>query len=245
MTATRSGTPRRSCCRCSCSRTRGRGAVADALALATQHARPGARARAIAGASRRRVPVADDPRRGVLGLLAGGHRRVPHQRGHRRRRRALPAAHRGRDVRARSGRGVARRDRAAVALARPPRRRGSVPHRRGHRAGRVQRDRRQQRLHEPDGGAEPPSRGRRGRAPPGAGTAARRRRRGGRELARAPPRRCSSHTTSRSASIRRPRGSPSTRSGTSTRPRPRITRCCCTTRTSTCIASRSSSRPTW
>ena len=32
---------------------------------------------------------------------------------------------------------------------------GSVPHRRRHRSGRVQRDRRQQRLHEPDGRAEP------------------------------------------------------------------------------------------
>ena len=32
---------------------------------------------------RRRVPVAHDPRAGVLGLLAGGHGGLPHQRGHR------------------------------------------------------------------------------------------------------------------------------------------------------------------
>ena len=189
--------------------------------------------------------MADDPRRGVLGLLAGGRGRVPHQRGDRRRRRALPAAHRGRDVRARSGGGAARRDRAAVALARPPRRRRSVPDRRSHRAGRVQRDRRQQRLHEPDGRAEPPSRGRRDRAPPGAGTAPRGRRRGGRRLAQRGRGDVHPLRRRRSAFTRRPRGSPSTRSGTSTRPRPRITRCCCTTRTSTCIASRSSNRPTW
>ena len=36
----------------------------------------------------RGLPVAHDPRRGVLGLLAGRHGRVPHQRRHRRRRRA-------------------------------------------------------------------------------------------------------------------------------------------------------------
>ena len=41
------------------------------------------------GLAGRRVPVAHDPRRGVLGLLAGRHRRVPHQRRHRRRRRPL------------------------------------------------------------------------------------------------------------------------------------------------------------
>ena len=43
---------------------------------------------------------------------------------------------------------------------------GQVPHRRRHRARRVQRGRRQQRLHEPDGAAESARRGRRGRAPP-------------------------------------------------------------------------------
>ena len=49
------------------------------------------RARA-ARARRRRVPVADDRRRGVLGLLAGGHRGVPHQRRHRRRGRRATSA---------------------------------------------------------------------------------------------------------------------------------------------------------
>ena len=41
---------------------------------------------------------------------------------------------------------------------------GRLPHRRRDGPGRVQRDRRQQRLHEPDGRAEPASGGRRGRA---------------------------------------------------------------------------------
>ena len=58
---------------------------------------------------------------GVLRLLARRHRGVPHQRRDRRAVRPLPAAHRRRGVRARGGRRVARRDRAAVALARPPR----------------------------------------------------------------------------------------------------------------------------
>ena len=47
------------------------------------------------------------------------------------------------------------------------------------------------------------------------------------------------------ACIRRPRGSPGTRSGTSRTPARTSTRCCCTSPTSTCTASRSSSRPTW
>ena len=58
---------------------------------------------------------------------------------------------------------AAGRDRAAVALARPPRRRRRVPDRRRHRARRVQRDRRQQHLHQPRRAAEPARRRRRGR----------------------------------------------------------------------------------
>ena len=56
---------------------------------------------------------------------------------------------------------------------------------------------------------------------------------------------CPSPTTRRSACTRRPRGSPGTRSGTSPHTRRSSTRCCCTSPTSTCTASRSSSRPTW
>ena len=78
------------------------------------------RARA-ARSARRRVPVAHDPRRGVLGLLAGRNRGVPHQRRHRRRRDPLLRRHRRRGLRARGRARAARRDRAAVALARPPR----------------------------------------------------------------------------------------------------------------------------
>ena len=57
-----------------------------------------------------------------------------------------------------------------------------------------------------------------------------------------PPGRCFFHTTRRWASTRRRRDSSSTRHGTSARPRPNSTRCCCTSRTSTCIAKRSSNR---
>ena len=58
---------------------------------------------------------------------------------------------------------AARRDGASLAFARTPRQHGRLPHRRRDRPGRVQRDRRQQRLHQPDGRAEPARGGRRGR----------------------------------------------------------------------------------
>ena len=67
-------------------------------ALAGHHPRHRARARGRARPRRRGVRVADDPRRGVLRLLARGHGRLPHQRRHRRRRRELPR----RDARTRS-----------------------------------------------------------------------------------------------------------------------------------------------
>ena len=76
-TVTRSGTPRLSCCRCSHTPTpRGR----RRLAMATRHARPSTQARAAAWPQGRGVPMADDPWRGVLGVLAGRHGRLPHQR---------------------------------------------------------------------------------------------------------------------------------------------------------------------
>ena len=220
----------------------GRGA--GRAALAPRDARPRARARAPARARGRGVPVADDPRRGVLGLLAGRHRRVPHQRRHRRRRRPLPGRDRRRGVRARGRPRAARRDRAAVALARPPRPAGALPHRRRHRPRRVQRDRRQQRLHEPDGAAEPARRRRRRRAPPPPRRRARRRPRGGGGVARRRPRHA--HPLRRRAR-RPPAGGGlhrATRSGTSSARCPSSTRCCCTSPTSTSTASRSSSRPT-
>jgi hypothetical protein len=48
--------------------------------LAPCHPRPGAGARAGAAPGRRELPVADDPRRGVLWVLAGRHGRLPRQR---------------------------------------------------------------------------------------------------------------------------------------------------------------------
>ena len=188
------------------------------------------------GCGRRRAALAPlDARPGARARRASSASRAPRSRGGRSAARSAPAT--GRRARPRStstptsptpscatrprrddeaferevGARAARRDGAAVALARPPRRRRELPHRRRHRAGRVQRARRQQRLHEPDGAAEPAGRRRRRRAPPGGGRGARRRAarrsaawRDGRR------RRWSSRTTSASASTRSPRGSPST-----------------------------------
>ena len=151
--------------------------------------RPGPRACGAAGAEGGDVPVADDPRPGVLGLLAGRHGRLSHQRQHRRRRRALPGCDGGRGLRARGRPRVARRDRPPLALARPPRPAGPVPHRRRHGARRVQRDRRQQRLHEPARAAEPRRGGGHGLPLPARGGRAGRRPRGGRRVARCRPRR--------------------------------------------------------
>ena len=158
-------------------------------ALAPQHPRHRLRARRAPGPQGRGVRLADDQRRGVLGLLARGHRGVPRQRRHRRRRHALRRGDRRQGVRARGRRRPAGGHRAAVALAGPPRQRQRVPHRRRHRPRRVLRGGRQQRLHEPHGAEEP---------------ARRRRRRGalaprGRAAARRRPRR------SRAGAVRRPR----------------------------------------
>ena len=62
------------------------------LPMATERAAP-------ARAPRRGVPVAHHPRRRMLGLLAGGHGRLPCQRRHRRRRHPLPRRHRRRSLR--------------------------------------------------------------------------------------------------------------------------------------------------
>ena len=63
--------------------------------------RPAGRDRAgpPAGARGRRLPVADHPRRGELGILAGEHGCLPHQCGRRRRGAALLSGHRRRGVR--------------------------------------------------------------------------------------------------------------------------------------------------
>ena len=93
-------------------------------------------------------------------------------------------SHRRHRLRARGRARAARRDRAAVAFAGPPRLVRRVPHRRRDRPRRVHRDRRQQRLHQPHGAAEPPLR-RRGGRPACAGRGpARGERRGDGELAR-------------------------------------------------------------
>ena len=114
------------------------------------------------GLQGRGVPVADHPRPGVLRLLAGRHRGVPHQRRHRRRRappRATPPA--TIDFEREVGLELLVETARLWRSLGPPRPRGRVPHRRRHRPGRVHRDRRQQRLHEPHGAAEPARRRRR------------------------------------------------------------------------------------
>ena len=219
-------------------------AAADALRWRQSILPLAQRAGRAAGPRRRGVPVADDPRPGVLGLLAGRHGGVPHQRRHRRRRPAPRADHRRHRLRARGRPRAARRHRAAVALAGPPRLVRRVPHRRRDRPRRVHRDRRQQRLHQPHGAAEPARRRRGGRpALPGGGPA-RRERRGDGELARR--REVDAHPVRRGArrapaerGLHPPRGV-----GLRAHARRTSTRCCSTTRTSTCTASRSSSRPT-
>ena len=143
------------------------------------------------------------------------------------------------DVRARGRARAARGDGALLALARTPRRAGRLPHRRRHRAGRVQRDRRQQRLHQPDGPAEPARCGRGRPAPSAARRRARRRLRGGGRLAG----RGRGHGRPLG---RLPRGPPAVGGlhrapdlGLRRHRRPSNTHCCSTTPTSTSTASRS------
>ncbi len=91
-------------------------------ALAAHGAGRGQAARRRPRPGRGGVPVAHDPRPGVLRLLARRYRRVPHQRRHRRRGGPLPGRHRGRQVRDRGRPRAAGGDRTAVAVAWPARR---------------------------------------------------------------------------------------------------------------------------
>ena len=102
---------------------------------------------------RRAVPVADDQRRGGVGLLRRRHRAVPHQRGDRLRPQALPRRQRRHRLPRRRGGRDPRRDGAAVGGPRLLRRqrRGDVPHPRRHRARRVHDRRQRQPVHERDG----------------------------------------------------------------------------------------------
>ena len=138
--------------------------------VAPLHARLGARARPPARPARRGPAVAHDPRRGVLRVLARGHGRLPRERRGGGGGAALRGGHGRPRVRAAHRLRAARGDRQAVGEPRVSRRARRLPDRRGDRARRVLRAGRQQRLHEPDGAAEPalgrgghraPSRGRR------------------------------------------------------------------------------------
>ena len=143
-------------------------AVRSALQLAAQHAGLGA------GAGRDAQPAGAPPSPGgpstarsrpaywpagtaafhIAADIADAVRRYVH-------------GHRGHPVRTGDRAGAAGGDRPAVALARPPRPARAVPHRRGHRPGRVHRREERQRLHQPDGAAEPARRRRRGRCATG------------------------------------------------------------------------------
>ena len=135
-------------------------AAADAARLATLDAPYRRAASTGAGARRRGIPLAHDPRRRVLAAIGRRARRpststptvadaVV----------ALRERHRRPRVRARHRCRPARRDGAALAVPGPPRRARLLPHRRRHRTRRVQRARGQQRLHEPHGPTEPLRRG--------------------------------------------------------------------------------------
>ena len=200
--------------------------------------RQGARAGEGALPRGRRLPLADDQRRRDRRLLARRHRRLPHQRRHRPGGLPLLRHQRRPRLRARRRPAAAGRNGAALAQPRPPRRPRRLPHRRGHRPRRVLGDRRQQRLHQPDGAEEPGRRRRVRRALRRRRRGARGRPRGDRLLARRgegddDPLRRGART-----STRRRTTSPSTPAGTSPGPGPTTTRCCSTTPTSTSTASR-------
>ena len=223
-TATPSGTPRVSCCRCSPTRCRTRSPT---------HCAGGRRRwtwpRSGPPNSASTVPLslADHPRAGVLGLLAGGHRGLAHQRRHRDGLRALPHR-RPATTRWKEDCGLTvliETARLWMSLGHHDRARRVAP-RRGHRSRRVHRDRARQRLHEPDGRTQPAS------PPPRPATATRMR---PRELgvtteemaawrdAAAPS---TSRTTRNWAYTSNAKASPGSRSGIS-RPTTPI-RCCCT-----------------
>ena len=183
-----------------------------------------------------------------------GHGPVPPQRRHRLRHPALRRRARRRRLPRRGRRRDPRRDGAHVGGPRLLRRRRVLPHPRRHRSRRVHDRRQRQRLHEPDGPAQPPLR-RRGGAP--ARGRATRRLRG----ARAPS--CALDPSELDAWDRaadamyvphdparghHPPGRhvPQPRAlGPRAHAAGRSSRCCCTTTRSRSTATRCSSRPTW
>ena len=130
-------------------------------ALAALDPRPGQGARPGPRPAWRRLPVAHDPRSGVLGLLAGRYRCLPRQRRHRLRRRAVSPRHRRRAAGDRLRPRDPRRDGPPVDVARPPRQGRGMAHRWRDRTRRVHRPRRRQRLHQPARRPQPAGRRRR------------------------------------------------------------------------------------
>ena len=199
--------------------------------------------------------MADDQRRGSVGLLRRGHRAVPHQRSGRvraapipggLRRRRLPRPRGRRAARARPlGCGPTSASTAQQRLAR-------VPHPSGHRTRRVHDGRQRQHVHERDGALQPALRRPHGPVPGGVepagvrGAPARHRPRPRRTRRMGRRRRCDVHP------VRRGAGHPSagrvvprTRAvGLGGHARSKLSRCCSTTTRSSSTAIRCSSRPT-
>ena len=174
---------------------------------------------------RRAVPVADDQRRGGVGVLRRRHRAVPHQRGGRVRVAPLPRGLRRRRLPRPRGRRDARRDGAAVGRPRASTaRNGSnvVPHPSGHRARRVHDGRQRQHVHERHGALQPALRRPHGPLPGRVESTKRSRRSGATPTSTSansttgmpPPMRCSSRSTRSSASIPRTRRSSNSSRGT-------------------------------
>ena len=140
-------------------------AAADALRWRQATLLGGPRVGDHPAAARRRLRLADDRRRGVRRVLAGGHGRVPRQRRHRRRRRPGRCAW--------TGDADFDRECALPLLVETARlwqclgylgARRALPPRRDDRPGRVHRPGQRQHLHQPAGGGEPAGGGRGGRA---------------------------------------------------------------------------------
>ena len=217
-------------------------------ALAPLHARAGRGPSGGPGSRGRGLSLAHDSRRGVLGLLARRYGRIPHQRRHRRRRHPLPARRRAtsefeREIglellveTARLWRSLGHHDARGqfrIDGVTGPDEYSAIADNNVYTNLMAQRNLR--------------ARGRRSRAPSRPGPRAR----------TSTPRRAASWRDAADAMlvpyddelarcILRPRSSPSTRSGTSTGRRSgQVPAAAATSPTTTSIASRSSSRPTW
>ena len=235
-----------SCCRCS--PTRRPTPRPTRCAGATRRSTWPASGRASSGLAGAAFPWRTIRGQECSGYWPAGTAGLPHQRRHRRRGRRATCTATGDDGLRARGRASScwsrRRGCGARSATTTPH--GPLPDRRRHRPRRVQRDRRQQRLHQPDGAAEPARRRRRGRS----GTAT-----GAAELGVDDEEAAAWRDAAEAMVVPydealgvHPQAEGFTeheRLGLRRHAAGAATRCCSTTPTSTCTASRSSSRPTW